>query len=195
MKIKRILAFITDIFIISVISQLIFEVAFKNTSYEEYTNNFETYMKSMTQTGSADLTKDELIELNYNLNKSQSPYLIINLGLTVLYFGIISYLWNGKTLGKSILKIRTVPVKGKRLKPHLYMLREIIKTNSIFKLLAIINIMFASKNTWFTLNSVITNCETLVIVVLIGFLIFREDERSLHDILCQTNVIEEKKVE
>lgn len=195
MKIKRILAYVTDVFIIMVISQLIFEIAFKNSSYVEYNDKFEEYIKAIASSGSADVSKEEIITYQYDINKAQTPYLIINLGMTVFYFGILSFMLNGKTLGKAILHIRTVPIKGKKLKPHLFFLREIIKTNSIFKLLAIINICLVPKNTWFTINSVITNLETTVVVVLIGFLIFREDERSLHDILCQTNVIEQKKVE
>ena len=191
MKTKRLFAYITDMFIISIISTLIFQIAYKNTAFQEYEEKTEYYVNEIRNSGSADYSEDDLVNILYDINKIQIPKQIIEFGLTIFYFGILSFILNGKTLGKKILKIRVVPIKGKKLNAPLYFLREIILTNSIFKLLAIINISLCGVEKWYLFNGIITNLETVVIIALLGTLIFREDERSLHDVLCKTKVIED----
>jgi len=192
MKTKRIFAYMIDMVLISFIASIIFAIAYKDTNYAEYMEKNSMYLETFRQSGSADPSTDDLVEIVYDLNKTETPLLIITLGLTVFYFGIFSFLYNGKTIGKRIMKIQVVPIKGKKLNPGLYMLREIILTNSIFKLLDIINVTVATKSTWMVCNTVLTYCENIVIIVLLGVMIFRNDERSLHDIICKTNVVEMK---
>ena len=192
MKAKRIFAYIIDFFIISCISTIIFQIAFKTNSYEEYVNKTEAYYKELVSSGSTEYTEEDLVNILYDISKAQIPLTIIQFGLTVLYFGILSFVANGKTLGKKIFNLRVVPIKGKKLNPGLYFLREIILTNSIFNLLSIINISLCGVKKWYFFNSIITNAKTVVVIILLGFLIFREDERSLHDIICKTKIVEEK---
>lgn len=193
MKTKRIFAYIIDIVLISVVANLIFGWAYRNTNYAEFLDKNKMYIDQLTKYGSTEPTEEELIDIAYDLNKIESPLLIITLGLTVFYFGIVSFVFNGQTIGKKILHIKVVPMKGKKLNPGLYMIRELILTNSIFKLLDIINVSVASKPTWAVCNTILTYCENFTIIILLGVMIFRNDERSLHDIICKTNVIELEK--
>ncbi len=132
------------------------------------------------------------MDMNYTLSKLQAPNLIIKLGLTILYFGILSFMWNGKTLGKKILKIRVVPIKGKKLNPPLYLLRGILITNSLFNLIDIINTSVFTGEMWNGFAGMISYGKMLMSVMIIGVMIFRDDERGLHDLICRTKVIEEK---
>ena len=193
MKTKRVFAYIIDIFLISFLASIIFAIAYKDTNYADYMEKNKMYLDNIRKSGSSDPDNEELVDIVYDLSKTEIPLSIITLGATVLYFGIISFMFNGKTIGKKIMKIQVVPLKGKKLNPGLYMLREIILTNSLFKLLDIINISLASKSNWIVYNTVLTYAENLVIVVLLGVMIFRTDERSLHDLICQTNVVEIEK--
>ena len=193
MKTKRVFAYIIDIFLISFLASIIFAIAYKDTNYAEYMEKNKMYLDNIRKSGSSDPDNEKLVDIVYDLSKTEIPLSIITLGATVLYFGIISFMFNGKTIGKKIMKIQVVPLKGKKLNPGLYMLREIILTNSLFKLLDIINISLASKSNWLVYNTVLTYAENIVIVVLLGVMIFRTDERSLHDLICQTNVVEIEK--
>ena len=193
MKTKRVFAYIIDIFLISFLASIIFAIAYKDTNYAEYMEKNKMYLDNIRKSGSSDPDNEKLVDIVYDLSKTEIPLSIITLGATVLYFGIISFMFNGKTIGKKIMKIQVVPLKGKKLNPGLYMLREIILTNSLFKLLDIINISLASKSNWLVYNTVLTYAENIVIVVLLGVMIFRTDERSLHDLICQTNVVETEK--
>ena len=86
----------------------------------------------MTSSGSSNYSEDDLINIMYDINKAEIPLAIIEFGITIFYFGILSYIFNGQTLGKKIFKLRVVPINGKKLNPGLYLLREIILTNSLF---------------------------------------------------------------
>ena len=192
MKAKRVFSYIIDFLIISFISNILFQVIFKTSSYEEYIEKSESYFKELVSSGSTEYTEEDLIIIMHDINKAQIPLAIIEFGMTIFYFGIISFIAKGKTLGKQIFKLRVVPTEGKQLNPGLYFLREIILTNSVFNLLEIINISLCGTNKWYMFNSFITNSKLLITIILLGFLIFREDGRSLHDIICKTKVIEEK---
>ena len=191
MKIKRIIAYLIDMFIISLLANLIFSLAFAN-NFEKYNEKADEYVERILSFGSADIAEDELMDMNYTLSKLQTPNLIIKLGLTVLYFGILSFMWNGKTLGKKILKIRVVPIKGKKLNPPLYLFRGILITNSIFNLIDIINTSVFTGEMWNGFAGMISYGKMLMSVMIIGVMIFRDDERGLHDLICRTKVIEEK---
>ncbi len=191
MKVKRIIAYLIDMFIISLLANIIFSLAFSN-NYEKYNEKANEYVERILSFGSADIAEDELMDMNYTLSKLQAPNLIIKLGLTILYFGILSFMWNGKTLGKKILKIRVVPIKGKKLNPPLYLLRGILITNSLFNLIDIINTSVFTGEMWNGFAGMISYGKMLMSVMIIGVMIFRDDERGLHDLICRTKVIEEK---
>ena len=191
MKVKRIIAYLIDMFIISLLANIIFSLAFPN-NFEKYNEKADEYVERILSFGSADIAEDELMDMNYTLSKLQAPNLIIKLGLTILYFGILSFMWNGKTLGKKILKIRVVPIKGKKLNPPLYLLRGILITNSLFNLIDIINTSVFKGEMWNGFASMISYGKMIMSVMIIGVMIFRDDERGLHDLICRTKVIEEK---
>ena len=69
------------------------------------------------------------------------------------------------------------------------MLRQIIVTNLIPKIFSILSVIFFSGETWYTLNNLIGYLNYVVYLLIIGFMIFREDERGLHDIIGNTKVI------
>ena len=46
---------------------------------------------------------------------------------------------------------------------------------------------------WILASEIISNISLTITLTLIIFLIFRNDERSLHDLICKTKVIEANK--
>mgnify|MGYP003309753908 CR=1 FL=1 len=92
---------------------------------------------------------------------------------------------------KKIFKIKVVGVKNK-IQPHLFMLRSIILTNFIPNLVSIIVLILGTKEMWLSVNNVVVYINYFISFIIIGFMIFREDERGLHDILCDTEVIDLK---
>ena len=51
-------------------------------------------------------------------------------------------------------------------------------------------------NTYLTINSITSNIQTIIYLTIIAFMIFRSDNRGLHEILSQTEVtaVEKKEI-
>ena len=193
MKIKRLVAYLIDIFIVFMISILIFALPVFKKYQDSYMNKVDSLYESIVTTGSTEPTDEETIETLYQLNTAMLPFLIINVGTTIFYFGILSYMTNYQTLGKKIVKIKVKSIDDKEIKPYAYLIRELLITNFIFRILNIVALINCGPTKWNMYNSAISNASTFFYALILGFMIFRDDERGLHDLICHTEVIEYSK--
>ena len=90
------------------------------------------------------------------------------------------------------MKIKVVPIKGNKLNPGLFILRTLLITSIIPNLISVISIFYLSPNTWYNLTGIISQIQEFFFLIILGFMIFRDDERGLHDLICQTKVIDTK---
>lgn len=191
MKIERIIAYIIDCGIVYLISALLLMIPIFSYDQNQYLEYYEEYTKIPTEV--TEETMNDKYSLLYKMTKLAKNSLIIEVTVTFSYFGIAAYLMKGQTLGKKIKKIKVVSNTDKELNPHLFMLRSIILTNIIPKIASIIAIMCLKEKTWILAEGIISNVSITITFALIAFMIFREDERSLHDIICKTKVIQANK--
>lgn len=188
MKIKRIVAYIIDYGIVYLISAILLMIPAFSFDQEKYLEYYEEYMNIPVEI--TEETMNKQYSLLYDMTKLSKNSLIIEATVTFAYFGIAAYLMKGQTLGKKLKKIKVVSVNDKELNPHLFMLRTVILTNIIPKIASILAIFFLKEKNWILAEGLIGNISLTITFVLIAFLIFREDERSLHDLICKTKVIE-----
>lgn len=192
MKLKRIFTYFIDLFFVSLISSIIVMIPifkYDHVKVEEQTN--ELY-SSILETGSADVDEDILVTGLYNLERSSTSLTAITTFITFIYFGVAAFINNGRTLGKMIMKIKVVPIKGNKLNPGLFILRTLLITSIIPNLISVISIFYLSPNTWYNLTGIISQIQEFFFLIILGFMIFRDDERGLHDLICQTKVIDTK---
>ena len=191
MKIKRVFAYIIDMIIVYLISAIILAIPAINYDTEEYMDYYKEYTKIITST--EEMT-DEVIEkqneLTYKMTYLSKNSLIIQAITTFGYFGIAAYLMKGQTLGKKLQRIRVVSNDDKEMNQHLFILRSVILTNLIPQIASIIAIFTLKQNNWITVETIIGYISLAMSLALIIVLIFRNDERSLHDLICKTKVIE-----
>ena len=191
MKIKRVFAYIIDYGIVYLISALLLMIpvfSYDQEKYLEYYKEYTTIPEQITEE-----TINNQYTILYKMTKLSKNSLVIEGIVTFTYFGIVAYLLKGQTIGKKAQKIKVVPLEGKELNPHLFMLRSVILTNLIPKIASIIAIMTLKEKEWILASGIISNISLTITFTLIAFLIFREEERSLHDIICKTKVIEVNK--
>ncbi len=192
MKLKRIFTYFIDLFFVSLISSIIVMIPifkYDHVKVEEQTN--ELY-SSILETGSADVDEDILVTGLYNLERSSTSLTAITTFVTFIYFGVAAFINNGRTLGKMIMKIKVVPIKGNKLNPGLFILRTLLITSIIPNLINVISIFYLSPNAWYNLTGIISQIQEFFFLIILGFMIFRDDERGLHDLICQTKVIDTK---
>lgn len=195
MKIKRIFAYLLDIFFVSLISSFIVMIPIFNYNAPAIQEKTNEMYDSLLTTGSSDPDEDILIEKLYNLEKESSSLTVVTAFVTFIYFGVIGFINNGQTLGKMITKLRVVPVKDNKLNPGLYIVRTLLITSIIPQIINIASLSLMNANTWYSLTGIVSQVQEFFFLIILGFMIFRDDERGLHDIICQTKVIEAKKVD
>lgn len=195
MKIKRIFAYLLDIFFVSLISSLIVMIPIFNYNAPAIQEKTNEMYDSLLNTGSSDPDEDILIEKLYDLEKESSSLTVVTAFVTFIYFGVIGFINNGQTLGKMITKLRVVPVKDNKLNPGLYIIRTLLITSIIPQIINIASLSLVNANTWYNLTGIVSQVQEFFFLIILGFMIFRDDERGLHDIICQTKVIEAKKVD
>lgn len=191
MKIKRVIAYLIDMTIVYVVAAFILAIPVFQYDTEQYMDYYKEYTDLIIETKEVtDEAIDKQYELMYNMSYLAKNSLVIQAVVTFAYFGIVAFLLKGQTLGKKLLKIKVVPLEGNDLNPHLFILRSIILTNLIPSIASIIAIYTLKQGTWVTVESIIGNISMVITFTLIFFLIFRNDERSLHDLISKTKVIE-----
>lgn len=187
---KRIGAYLVDMFIISFFVYLVCLLPFfNNFNIEKYSKLSTEYIEIFSTGGSSDVNEKELVDASYDLTKAGVEISIVTLAISFLYFGVGQFLLNGQTLGKKLLKIKVVPINGNKLKPGLFILREVILHSFLFNLVDIMILLLGSKNFYLNINSILSNINLVISFLVFGFMIFREDQRGLHDIIGGTKVI------
>ncbi len=191
MKLRRFVAYFIDVMVVSVLSVVLLSIlpfiSFDMNAYTEEMNAYNDYILRSTS-GSADIDEDELIQQRYNLEKTSQTLTIVTTGMMVFYFGILGFVFEGQTLGKKMMKIKIVSVEEK-LKPGLFLLREILLLNIIPKCLLILVTLTSDADTWYTYSNIINNISYIIMFIIYGFIIFRDDERGLHDLIGKTKVV------
>lgn len=107
------------------------------------------------------------------------------------YFVLFNIITNGATLGKKIMKLRIVSSDDTNAKWYQYLFRTVILFN-LWLLLIEILIPYILSDTYFIRATyILSGVYSLLQAIIILTIVFRKDNRGLHDILSKTKVVEE----
>ncbi len=102
------------------------------------------------------------------------------------YYIITELIWNGRTLGKRITRIRVISADGRRLTPHQIAARNLMKEVEFF---TPVGLLFAAPNMSLTMGLILS--VWLLIIILFPF--FNRRRQRLGDVIAGTYVIETPK--
>ena len=196
---KRFVAYFIDIIVVTLLSGLI-TVIFTDTTKYDATNKevLEVTRQMLEDKENAEKYTERLVELNYDLTVNSVNVTIITIGVTLVYFVIMSYFCHGITLGKYIMKIKIVGNNDKELNIFNYFLRSLIINNVLSNLASIIMVYSLSKSDFIKYGDKISNIFTILLITTLILMMYREDGRGLHDLIGSTKVVDidtEEKVE
>lgn len=190
---KRIVAYIIDYLLITLISTSLVYITFINPRYDEYVEASKNYNAVAEQYYKQEITAKEfskqINDLSYELNSNGYVYTIGNIIIIFLYYGVFVYFTKGQTLGKRIMGIKIVSNKGKELKLYNYFIRTFILNGVIMNLCTLIAICF-KESTYITIYTAASNFDMILMIILFLMILFWKDGRGLHDILAGTKVID-----
>ena len=123
---------------------------------------------------------------------------IVNICLLVIYFMVLPIFTKGVTAGKNIFKLKVVKENGKDATFVDYLIRGVILYGIVFSIISIVFGQTLSANDFYKYDEIVGRISNGVLLLTFGFMVFRKDCRSLHDLASRTTVIstkEEKKEE
>lgn len=190
---KRLGAYFIDFLVIFLLNSAIAYIGFINPKYEEYKVVSEEYTQVL------DDYYEKKIDINdfnakakdmaYDLNRTGYVYIISDVVITFLYFGLFQSITKGQTLGKKLMNIKVVSAKEKDLKWYNYFIRAFILNGVILNLLTFVAV-WCSKDMYYKICNVATNVDYLLMIVIFLMIMLSKDGRGLHDVLAGTKVID-----
>ena len=193
---KRVIAFIIDTLIVTVLSGLLTIVFTNSDKYNEDNKKLlELTEKIVSEKRDQDKYMKEFNELNYDLTKDSIEVTIITIGVSIVYYSIMCYFCNGITLGKYILKLKITSANDKELNIFNYFLRSLIVNSILSNIVIIILINTLSKESYINISGRVGNVFTILMVVSFIMMMYRDDGRGLHDLMGNTKVINIKDLE
>lgn len=193
---KRLAAYLIDFLIVTLISSALVRISFINPRYAEYEKASTAYNNALNDYYKEKININEyakiVSELNYDLNSTGYVYIIGDIVIAFLYFGVFAYFANGQTLGKKLMNIKIVSNKeNTKLKIHNYFIRTFILNGIILNIITFIAIWF-SKSTYYKIAGIAGDFNMALELIILLMVLFNRDNRGLHDILAGTRVIDLK---
>lgn len=187
---KRGCAYIIDLIIILMISSLFSSIEALNPYADEYEQTYNEYKKIVsTTTDINNLNNEKVINITYDMSKYGASISIINLVVTFIYFVLFQYANNGKTIGKSLMKIKVVSKDRKKLKFSQVLIRALIIDSILSTFIIILLLTLASKSIYLSTSKYIQFIDMTLVFVSVIMILFKADSRGLHDLIASTEVI------
>lgn len=194
-SLKRIVAFILDIFLVTFVVTALTVWAKLDPYQEKYTEAYDEYVEVVTKAqeeDNIDKYEDRIIELNYEIYEYKVVSNIVSIVAVLLYFGVIQCVWKGQTVGKKIMNLKVESNTDKPLNIGNYLIRVIILNNVILSVISIIAVYITSGMQFYYVIYVISLLQSTIYIVNVLMMVLRKDNRGLHDILTGTKVIDLK---
>lgn len=195
MTFKRIIAYFIDMIFVMLLVSMLNQIRFLNPNFEQYYDANNRYMEIYTnavEEGNLNfMNSDEYKNVTYDLQRSSVSNSIIEIVVYIGYFVVFQIFNKGQTLGKKVIKIKVVDNKDKELKWPQLLLRTVILCGIYSQVLVLILLFILNKSTYGTVYNILTMITNVVFYVSVLMMILRKDNRSLHDIIAGTKVIQE----
>lgn len=190
---KRILAYIFDFLLVSVIVAMFSEISVINPYYESYSDISEQYLEYVNSVESS-IDLDPVIINNYVYQISYySLYMnIINIVFVFIYYVLFQYFNDGKTIGKALMRIKIVSNNGKKVKFYQLFIRVLLINGLLINCLNVLSLFIFSKEVCLEVLPLIQFIDTLLIFIISCMVLFRKDGKGIHDLISGSKIKEEK---
>ena len=185
---KRFLAFIIDSIIISFVCALIAVPFLDSNKVTKLTNDTKSIVEDYTNDKiSIEEYTDQINNIEYQLSKEMAIYSLLVLIAGISYYGIYQYK-TGKTLGKKILHIKLDSNNGE-LTLNQALFRCLIINSLIFSFIELVFLVFANSSIYLVASSTLHMIYYFILISSFFMITFRKDKRGLHDVICNTKVV------
>lgn len=184
---KRVFCYILDFFIIAIIGWILSMVVPKSTEYISAQNDMsilsERYLNS-------EISFSEYFNqysiLAKEIDQNNILYVSIYFVSVLIYFIVVPLYLKGRTIGMLFLKL-TVKDKSKNLF-KVVLIRGIVAYGVLYYLFGLM-ILLVPGRLYFIILTILAIIQILVVIYSIFMIKYRDDKRSLADILSNSNIL------
>ena len=187
---QRVLAFLIDLFILSIITSLItMFIPINDTAtklYEEQNRVLEGYVEG---TVPMEEYVNQMIDLGYDISKQTVIISIVSIVISLLYYVVYPCYNNGQTFGKKLMKIKIKKTNDKELSMNDLLIRSMINNSVLVSIINVILVLFLSKDLYLSTSSLVSFIQYLVLIISLIMIAFTKNAQGLHDKVCKTEVV------
>ena len=189
---KRLVAYIIDTFIISILISIV-TFSFSYDKLNKIENDMIKVSESYVE-GKIDTEKylSEYKLYIYDYQNSSKMISGITIVLYIGYFIVFQYLNKGQTIGKKIMKIKIVNKEEKEVSLKSIIIRNLFITEIIPMIFGIVLLFFINKGLYSMIYLSLAALLEVFMITTALFIIYRQDHLSLHDMIAKTKVVEIK---
>lgn len=188
----RLVAYIIDMILVSLVCTGIMFVVPKNNNYQKYMKEYEKIQTELIEE-KIDVKEyfNKAVDIVYDIDYCNVFSMIIEVTLIILYFVVFQFYNKGQTFGKKLMKLRVVSTKDNDLTINQVTYRSLIINSILINILILGSLLFLGKNYYFYANYVLQLLSVTIVFVTLIMILFRKDGRGLHDVVAGTKVIQE----
>ena len=187
---QRVLAFLIDLVLLSMITSLItMFIPMNDTAtklYEEQNRVLEGYVEG---TVPMEEYVNQMIDLGYDISKQTVIISIVSIVISLLYYVVYPCYNNGQTFGKKLMKIKIKKTNDKELTMNDLLIRSMINNSILVNIINVALVLFLGKNLYLSTSSFVSIIQYLVLTISLIMIAFTKNAQGLHDKVCKTEVV------
>ncbi len=188
---QRVLAFLIDLVLLSMICSLItMFIPMNDTAtklYEEQNRVLEGYVEG---TVSMEEYVNQMVDLGYDISKQTVIISIVGVVISLLYYVVYPCYNNGQTFGKKLMKIKIKKTNDKELSMNDLLIRSMINNSILVNIITIALVLFLSKDLYLNMSSLLSVIQYLVLIISLIMIAFTKNAQGLHDKVVHTEVVQ-----
>ncbi len=190
---RRIGAYVIDALLISLLLGIFSRIPIVNMDSDSYYSTYEEYMEMLQEKMSAGETVSQKViaEYQYELAQKSINITVMNLVFSAFYFIVFQFINKGQTIGKKLLKIKVVNKEDKNPSILQMLIHGGIAYSIFTTTITVLLYYLASKKVYISVINYVQFLDMGLIFATIILMLFRKDERGLHNLLAGTKVVHE----
>lgn len=189
--IKRLIAYIIDIIIFSLIFEIFTMIIPDNNNIavlnQQLSNLSESVLNEQLSLSAYFYQYSSIV---HSIDKELFLSNLFNFILMIGYFVMLPFYYNGQTLGKKLLKIKIIKEQDD-LSINDLLLRNCVINGLLYSLICFALVFLASDLTYLIIISILGFIQILLVIISVFMILYRKDKKGLHDLWCKTSVVEE----
>ena len=186
---QRLLAFLIDVFIVSLLSSIL---AYPFVDSKKLDSLEKDYIEIMEKFEKQDVQMNEyvaeFINIEYAIARNNGFVTIFGVLLGLVYYVVVPLYNNGQTIGKKLLRIRVISTDGE-LSTNQMVFRAFLANSILLDLLSVLFLTFASRTSYFYCVGLFSMIQYTIMIVSFFMIICGRDGLAIHDRLVHTKVI------